>query len=134
VGVRRIEKTSEPKWYEAYRATGQLHVSRASVTRRWVDFIDSSSSARFCRPFTRKLDARSFPVRHALVMLVSELHTERVMGKLIRFPVARVRRPAAVAFAAFDELKLVERSQFKLFAAYVAGAAALMGALHLVTG
>jgi hypothetical protein len=67
-------------------------------------------------------------------MFVSELHTEGVMGKLIRFPVARARRPAAVAFAAFDELELIERSQFKLFAAYVAGAAALMGALHLVTG
>lgn len=70
-------------------------------------------------------------------MFISQRHTEWVMGKLIRFPVARVRRvprPAAGAFAAFGELELVERSQFKLFAAYVAGAAALMGALQIVVG
>jgi hypothetical protein len=58
------------------------------------------------------------------------------MGKLIQFPVARVRRRqrhAALAFEAFGEMQSVERAQFKLFAVCMAGAGLLMAALQLAT-
>ena len=58
------------------------------------------------------------------------------MGKVIQFPVARVRRRqrhAALAFEAFGELQAVERAQLKLLAICTAGAALLMLALQLAT-
>jgi len=57
------------------------------------------------------------------------------MGKIIHFPVARVRRRRQVAaqvFADFGELELLERAQLKLFAACAASAVLLTAALQLL--
>jgi hypothetical protein len=55
------------------------------------------------------------------------------MGKIIQFPVARVRRRrlALGVFADFGELALVERAQLKLLAACAASAVVLTVALQL---
>lgn len=58
------------------------------------------------------------------------------MGKLIQFPVSRVRRhphrqAAAELFGAFGELQLVERAQLKLLAVCCAATLMLATALQL---
>lgn len=58
------------------------------------------------------------------------------MGKLIQFPVSRVRRSrhsTGGLFGAFSELQLEERAQLRLITACALGALALMAALQLVT-
>ena len=57
------------------------------------------------------------------------------MGKLIQFPVSRVRPPRhsmAGLFAAFSELQQEERAQLKLIGICSVGALLLMAALQLV--
>lgn len=56
------------------------------------------------------------------------------MGKLIQFPVSRVRRSRHVAlprFGAFGELRAVERAQLKFLAVCCAAAVMLTAALQL---
>lgn len=60
-------------------------------------------------------------------------HTER-MGKLVQFPVSRIRRPRHVAaerFGAFGELRSVERAQLKFLAVCCAATVMLTAALQL---
>ena len=58
-----------------------------------------------------------------------------LMGKVIQFPVARHQRRQrhAVGFAAFGELEQIERAKLKVFAAFMAGAVLVLGALQLAT-
>ena len=57
------------------------------------------------------------------------------MGKIIQFPLARIRRRrAAGVFADFGELALLERAQLKLLGACTGGAVMLTAALQLVAG
>jgi hypothetical protein len=59
------------------------------------------------------------------------------VGRLIQFPIARVRRSrrhSAVAFDAFGELAMLERAQMKLFALCACCAIIVTGALQLAAG
>lgn len=56
------------------------------------------------------------------------------MGKIIQFPIARIRQrrqPARTAFLAFGELQLVERAQLKLLGACLISATLLTALLQL---
>lgn len=56
------------------------------------------------------------------------------MGKLVRFPASRARRPrpaVAQRFAAFGELRAVERAQLKFLAVCCAATVMLTAALQL---
>ena len=54
------------------------------------------------------------------------------MGKLIQFPIARLRaRRATAVFADFGELALIERAQLRLFAACASAAVVLTALLQL---
>lgn len=54
------------------------------------------------------------------------------MGKIIQFPIARLRaKRAAAVFADFGELALSERAQLRLFAACASGAVLLTALLQL---
>lgn len=59
------------------------------------------------------------------------------MGKLIQFPIDRLRnrRPASAAvFSAFGELETLERQQLRMMAGYAGVALLCMFALQLVLG
>lgn len=57
------------------------------------------------------------------------------MGKLIQFPIARIRaRRAAAVFGDFGDLASLERAQLKLFGACASGAVALSALLQLAVG
>ena len=74
---------------------------------------------------------------HRLVTFVTVGHNHEVMGKIIHFPIARIRQrrlPAPAAFHAFGELQLVERSQLKLLGCCLLGATLLTALLQLAAG
>ena len=58
------------------------------------------------------------------------------MGKLIDFPIARLRarRPRTNVFEVFGELEMLERAQLKLFGACLVFALAVVAALQLAAG
>ena len=58
------------------------------------------------------------------------------MGKIIAFPIARIRarRPKPMVFAGFGELAALERAQLRLFGACLALALAAVTALQLAVG
>lgn len=57
------------------------------------------------------------------------------MGKLIQFPIARIRARRAVAvFGDFGDLASLERAQLKLFTACAGTAVALSALLQLAVG
>ncbi|HEY6079311.1 MAG TPA: hypothetical protein VIW29_10935 [Polyangiaceae bacterium] len=75
--------------------------------------------------------------RHSLVTFVTAGHNHEVMGKIIHFPIARIRQrrlPAPAAFHAFGELQLVERAQLKLLGCCLLGATLLTALLQLAAG
>jgi hypothetical protein len=74
---------------------------------------------------------------HRLVTFSSPAHTHEVMGKLIQFPIDRLRsRRLATAgvFSAFGELETLERHQLKMMLGYAGVALLCMFALQLVLG
>ena len=58
------------------------------------------------------------------------------MGKLIAFPIARLRsrRPRTHVFEVFGECEMLERAQLRLFGACVGFALACVTALQLAVG
>ncbi len=58
------------------------------------------------------------------------------MGKLIAFPIARLRarRPRTNVFEVFGELEMIERAQLRLFGACLGFTLAAFAALQIAVG
>jgi hypothetical protein len=136
--LRRIGKTSEPKWYEAGGAQGQVRVTGAANRGKVGHVHENAIFVNLPRAFHKPTSTHNRPraVTHLSCWFGGHI-LKKVMGKLIRFPAVRarsVRRPAAGAFAAFGELEQLERQQRKLLAACFGTAVTLMAVLQLALG